>query len=195
MQWALDWTGLAARSGDLADGFSGGMKRRLNLACSVLHDPKLLLLDEPTVGVDPQSRERIWEMLAELRRGGTTLVLTTHQLDEAQNVCERIVIIDHGRVIADGALSELIDRTIGRERTIEVRLDRELRVGDGAAWGEFDFDEERSALRARTADAASTLAELTQKVRDLGAEIVDVDIQSPSLQSVFLHLTGRELRE
>jgi len=195
VQWALDWTGLAERASDLAGGFSGGMQRRLNLACSVLHEPKLLLLDEPTVGVDPQSRERIWEMLTELRRGGTTLVLTTHQLDEAQIVCERIVIIDHGRVIADGTLPELIDRTIGRERRVDVRLDRAPSSGDWGDWGDFEFDTDRQTLTARTTDAAGTLAQLTQRVHDLGAEIAEVDIQAPSLQSVFLHLTGRELRE
>src|SRR5581483_7078788 len=99
---ALDWTGLADRANEPIRGFSGGMQRRLNIACGVLHRPEVVLLDEPTVGVDPQSRERIWEMLDRLKQSGTSLVLTTHQLDEAQTRGDRIIIIDHGKTIAAG---------------------------------------------------------------------------------------------
>ena len=105
VDWALEFTGLADRAADLVGTFSGGMKRRLNIACSVLHHPSVVLLDEPTVGVDPQSRQRIWEMLERLRREGASLLLTTHQLDEAQQVCDRIVVIDRGRIIANGAFN------------------------------------------------------------------------------------------
>lgn len=143
VDWALAFSGLESRRGDRVAAFSGGMKRRLNIACSVLHRPRVLLLDEPTVGVDPQSRERIWNMLDELRAAGTSIVLTTHQLDEAETQCDRIVIIDHGEVIAAGTLAELVDR-----------------IGDAAATPE-------AALR----------------------------VQRTSLQAVFIHLTGRELRE
>ena len=104
VQWALGWTGLSDRARELTKTFSGGMKRRVNIACGVLHRPRVLLLDEPTVGVDPQSRERIFAMLDELRDHGTSILLTTHQLDEAEQRCDRIVIIDHGRVIAGDAL-------------------------------------------------------------------------------------------
>jgi ABC-2 type transport system ATP-binding protein len=119
--WALEWTGLNERARDRVKGFSGGMKRRLNLAAGVLHRPAVVLLDEPTAGVDPQSRERLWEMLGELRDGGASLLLTTHQLDEAERVCERIVIIDHGRAIAAGTLQELIDRTVGRGQQVSLQ--------------------------------------------------------------------------
>jgi len=192
VDWALGWTGLADRAKDRADGFSGGMKRRLNLACSVLHEPSLLLLDEPTVGVDPQSRARIWEMLRELRARGTTLVLTTHQLDEAQSVCERIVIVDRGRVIADGTLAELIDQTIGRERRLGIQLDRAVPWSQDA---DIEFDPETNALSTRTSKTAETLAALAKRLEGSEAEILDVEIEAPTLQSVFLHLTGRELRE
>ncbi len=120
VDWALEWTGLAERAADQSGTFSGGMKRRLNLACAVLHAPDLLLLDEPTAGVDPQSRQHIWQMLTELREAGTTLVLTTHQLAEAEEVCERIVILDHGVVIADGTLAQLLAQITGPERSLEA---------------------------------------------------------------------------
>src|SRR4249919_2680318 len=102
--------------------FSGGMKRRLNIACGVLHRPRVVLLDEPTVGVDPQSRERIYDMLTELTREGVSLLLTTHHLEEAEARCSRTVIIDRGRVIASGTLAELVDRTVGRHRIVTLRL-------------------------------------------------------------------------
>src|SRR5262249_3465517 len=124
--WALDWTGLRERAHEPVKGFSGGMKRRLNIACGVLHQPEVVLLDEPTVGVDPQSRERIWEMLDKLRQAGTSLLLTTHQLDEAQTRCDRIVIIDHGRTIAAGTLGELVERTVGSGRQVTLALNRPL---------------------------------------------------------------------
>ena len=141
--WALAFSGLEARRDDRVSAYSGGMKRRLNIACSTLHQPRILLLDEPTVGVDPQSRERIWRMLAELQAEGASLVLTTHQLDEAETQCDRIVIIDHGRVIAQGTLAELARRV--------------------------DLEAAASAPEPRPAQV--------------------------SLQAVFIHLTGRELRE
>lgn len=98
VEWALEWIGLADRRHHLTKTFSGGMKRRVNIACGVMHRPKLLLLDEPTVGVDPQSRQRIFDMCDELVADGTTIVLTTHHLDEAESRCSRIIIVDHGRV-------------------------------------------------------------------------------------------------
>ena len=98
------------------------MKRRVNIACGVLHRPLVLLLDEPTVGVDPQSRERIFVMLEELRSQGTSILLTTHQLEEAAERCDRIVIIDHGRAIAEGTLTELIQDTVGINRRVIFKL-------------------------------------------------------------------------
>src|SRR5437016_5427033 len=121
--WALDWTALGDRAREPVKRFSGGMKRRLNIACGVLHRPRVILLDEPTVGVDPQSRERIYDMLAELRREGASLLLTTHHLEEAEARCERIVILDHGRVIAAGTLDALVERTIGAQRAVRLTLD------------------------------------------------------------------------
>ena len=126
VDWALEWTGLKDRAGELVNGFSGGMKRRVNLACGVLHRPKIILLDEPTVGVDPQSRERIFTMLDQLNEDGASILLTTHHLDEAEQRSDRIVILDQGRVIADGTFDDLVLGTVGHSRLVKVRVDRPL---------------------------------------------------------------------
>jgi ABC-2 type transport system ATP-binding protein len=177
VEWALDHTGLADRAREPVGGFSGGMRRRLNIACGIVHRPRVLLLDEPTVGVDPQSRDRIYEMLDALRAAGVSLVLTTHHLEEAEARCSRTVIIDHGRVIAAGTLPELVDQTVGKDRQVTLRL----------SGGE--------TLTARMRDVAAELPPLLERVRRSGQLVDDVEVRGPSLQAVFIHLTGRELRE
>jgi len=187
---ALTWTGLADRADEPVKTFSGGMKRRLNIACGVLHEPRVVLLDEPTVGVDPQSRERIYEMLERLRGAGAALLLTTHHLEEAEAHCERIVIVDHGRVVADGTLSELIETTVGHRRLVTLRLDRPL---DEPLPGlEADGN---GALRAGVVHLGRDLPALVDRVEATGRRVEDVEVHRPSLQSVFIRLTGRELRE
>jgi ABC-2 type transport system ATP-binding protein len=189
--WALEWTGLADRAREPVRRFSGGMKRRLNIACGVLHDPRFLLLDEPTVGVDPQSRERIFDMLAALRAQGVALLLTTHQLEEAEARCERIVILDHGRVIASGTFRELTEQTVGGNRRVTLRLDRP----PGYPLAGFEADAGGTTLHTQVKDVASEVPTLLRCVRDAGCQILDVEVRGPSLQAVFIHLTGRELRE
>jgi ABC-2 type transport system ATP-binding protein len=191
VEWALAWSGLADRARHLTKTFSGGMKRRINIACGVLHRPLVLLLDEPTVGVDPQSRERIFLMLEELRGRGTSILLTTHQLDEAEQQCDRIVIIDHGRVIAEGTLAELISRTVGVNRRVRFRL-----AAAGAKLEGFrTSDDPRELVGEVGDDVALELPGLLDRIRQSGGEITDVEVRAPSLHSVFIHLTGRELRE
>jgi len=190
--WALKATALEDRAHEPIKGFSGGMKRRLNIACGVIHRPKVVLLDEPTVGVDPQSRERIYDMLGELTRAGVSLLLTTHHLEEAEARCTRTVIIDHGKVIASGTLSELVDRTVGRHRVVTLRLDAAAAAVPAGA--ELDAEDPR-LLRARVKDVARDLPALLTAVTAGGREIQDVEVRGPSLQTVFIHLTGRELRE
>jgi ABC-2 type transport system ATP-binding protein len=175
--WALDRTGLADRAREMVKQFSGGMRRRLNIACGLLHRPRVLLLDEPTVGVDPQSRDRIYDVLGELAADGVSVLLTTHHLEEAEARCSRTVIIDHGRVIASGTMSELVEQTIGRHREVTLFLDNAER------------------RTARMENVALELPPLLQHITAEGRAVDDVEVRGPSLQSVFIHLTGRELRE
>ncbi len=190
IDWALDWTGLSDRAKEPVSGFSGGMQRRLNIACGVLHEPDVILLDEPTVGVDPQSRQRIWEMLKQIQAGGVSIVLTTHQLDEAQQICERIVIIDDGRTIAAGTFDELLDASVGRRRRVvftHAGTVTDLPSG-------VDRRDDHSATFTVDRITSDLTFRLTQ-FREAGLEVTDVSIEVPTLQSVFLHFTGHELRE
>ena len=189
--WALEWTGLSEREHEPSGTFSGGMKRRLNLACGVLHRPALVLLDEPTVGVDPQSRERIFVMLAELQRAGTALLHTTHDLDEAERVCARVVIIDHGGIVAAGTPGELVRRALGSAHEVVVTLDRTPDTAALPSGAQADG----VAVRAPIANLGTDLPLLLGRLREAGYEVVDVRVSRPDLSALFLHLTGRELRE
>ncbi len=169
-RWCLDFAGLADRAGDQVGGFSGGMKRRLNLAAALVHDPPLLLLDEPTVGVDPQSRNAIFEKIELLRAEGRTILYTTHYMEEAQRLCDRVAIIDRGRLLALDTVPALI-AAHGGKSALKVRLDGE-------------------ELRSETEDP---LAEL-ERLRGLG-RLERFRLEGPDLESVFLNLTGRQLRD
>ncbi len=207
----LDWIGLRDRADQLVKSFSGGMKRRVNLACGILHKPPLILLDEPTVGVDPQSRQRIFEMLDELNQQGAAIVLTTHHLEEAEKQSERIVIMDHGKVIAEGALNELIEQTIGHRRELIMQVERachgtvnffetavssdRLSPVEAEALQGFQFAPQVNTWSAEVRDVARELPPMIAKLNDCGLKIADLEIRSPNLHHVFIHLTGRELRE
>jgi ABC-2 type transport system ATP-binding protein len=194
IDWALERTGLSDRAREPVKQFSGGMRRRLNIACGILHQPRIVLLDEPTVGVDPQSRDRIYVTLGELAAEGVSLLLTTHHLEEAEARCARTVIIDHGRVIAAGTLPELVDRTVGRHRLVTLRLNSPLAT-DVAPGLRLEVDPlDPRQVRARMTDVATDLPPLLEGIRAAGATVDDVDVRGPSLQAVFIHLTGRELR-
>jgi ABC-2 type transport system ATP-binding protein len=194
VKWALDWCGLADRAGEPTKRFSGGMKRRLNIACSLLHQPAVVLLDEPTVGVDPQSRERIYEMLLDLRSSGVSILLTTHHLEEAEQRCERIVIIDRGRIAAAGTVGSLVRQTLGGARTLRLTLAAPL-APDAPLPAAVRADATRRVLTTEVTDVGHELPALVSRAVELGGAVVDVDLAGATLQDVFIALTGRELRE
>ncbi|MDQ3212419.1 MAG: ABC transporter ATP-binding protein [Acidobacteriota bacterium] len=199
VDWGLDSVGLSDRGRDPVGQFSGGMRRRLNIACGVLHRPRVVLLDEPTVGVDPQSRDRIYDTLAALAAAGASLLLTTHHLEEAEARCSRTVIIDHGKAIASGTTPELVDQTVGRFRLVSLRLNMPLGIADAArltSEAGVDIDAaDAKVVKARMRDVAMELPTLLDTIRAAGRTIDDVDVRGPSLQAVFIHLTGKDLRE
>ncbi len=193
---ALEFSSLADRQGDLVGGFSGGMKRRLNFAVGLLGRPRAVLLDEPTVGVDPQSRERLFEMVEELRARGATVLYTTHYLEEAERLCDRIAIIDRGRVLTVGRVADLVREHLGgRVRVVlefATELPREslaLLEGQGAkGTGSGRFEVELT-------DPAPWLARVLDGLAQLEASVADLRLHRPGLDEVFLKLTGKELRE
>lgn len=191
--------GLEDRSGDVVSTFSGGMQRRLNLACGLLHRPQVLLLDEPTVGVDPQSRERIFEAVRAQASGGAAVLYSTHYMEEAERLCDRVVLIDGGRVVALGTPAALIDEAGGG-----LRLDVTTRVPLPAGWldgdaghGAVPASEERDGVyvcRVAIGDLASA-ARVLERAAAHGGSVVDFHLHQPSLQEVFLRLTGRDMRD
>ncbi len=192
--WALEWAALHDRKEERVKALSGGMKRRLNMAAGLLHRPRIVLLDEPTVGVDPQSRERIYAMITGLRDEGVSLIYTTHYMEEAERLCDRIAIIDHGRIIAEGTRNQLVQASFGTEADLAVTLSDVS--ADAAAWlaarGARFAD---GVARFRVANPASDVAEVLAALRDRNLAVQDLSLRQPNLESVFLHLTGRELRE
>lgn len=170
VRWALDFVGLAPRAKDAVATYSGGMKRRLNLAAALVHDPELLLLDEPTVGVDPQSRNALFDNIEALRKDGHTIVYTTHYMEEAVRLCDRIAIVDQGKLLALGTLDELLTTHAGPPVLVAATSDGEVRTPTARP------------LEALTALAASTT-------------VTDFRVDRPTLEDVFLSLTGRSLRD
>ena len=194
VDWALEWSDLKDRANEPTLRFSGGMKRRLNIACSLLHSPKIVLLDEPTVGVDPQSRERIYEMLSALQASGVSVVLTTHHLEEAESRCQRILIIDHGRIVASGTLDELVRSTLGNQRSVHMVIDAPWPTGAAAPSG-ARIEGDGRAVHADLPDLGGSLTTLIEAIGRAGRNVTDVKLTGSTLHEVFIALTGRELRE
>ncbi len=196
--FALDFAGLADRSRDRVGTFSGGMKRRLNLVTGLLHEPKVLFLDEPTVGVDPQSRAHIFENIEALRTAGTTILYTTHAMEAAERLCDRVAIMDHGRILAQDDVATLL-RTHGKRSEVVVDLrtmpdaatTARLREAFGAETGSVLVEAEAAKLRVRTEDAYATIFEL----RRFDLDVATMRVEHANLETVFLDLTGRRLRD
>jgi ABC-2 type transport system ATP-binding protein len=189
----LAFANLEDRAGDAVEPFSGGMKRRLNLAVGILHRPRAVLLDEPTVGVDPQSRERIYAMIGELAAAGVAILYTTHYMEEAERLCDRVAVIDHGRVIATGTQAELVRQTVGAGRAIHVDGDRPIPATLAAEFPGATVEGDRLLLT--TPEPAQVIPRLLAAFERAGVGVRDLELVTPGLESVFLHLTGRELRE
>ncbi len=187
----LDFVQLTERAGDQVDPLSGGMKRRLTIARSLINDPDILILDEPTTGLDPQARHVVWDRLFTLKQRGVTLILTTHYMDEAEQLCDRLVVMDHGTIAAEGTPRELI----ARYSTPEVL---ELRFAPGqqevAAEKVKDLSPERMEVTAdRLLIYAADGDEFLARVHRAGIEPITELVRRSSLEDVFLHLTGRTL--
>jgi ABC-2 type transport system ATP-binding protein len=193
----LDIIGLADRQKDFVGTFSGGMKRRVNIGAALLHKPQVVIMDEPTVGIDPQSRRHILDNVKELNRQGMTVLYTTHYMEEAAELSHHIAIMDQGRVIAYGTHDELI-KLIGGQTRIDLRLNVE---GEQVlpAWKNIDGVEKIDSLDGKVTalvdDSNRVLPRLFDAASRSGVRITGVEIREPNLEMVFLHLTGRALRD
>ncbi len=196
---ALDLVGLCERASDRVEHFSGGMKRRLNIAAGLLHRPRLLFLDEPTVGIDPQSRRRILDMVKEFNAQGMTIIYTTHYMEEAEELSHRIAVMDHGHIIALGSLEEL-RRIVGELESVRLTFRETVDVAPlveaiRALSQAQHVNATDHQIVVLTPDAAALLPELVALIARHQAPLTSIDIERPDLEAVFLHLTGRSLRD
>jgi len=193
----LEVVGLTERAGDKVADYSGGMQRRLNIAAGMLHRPRLLVLDEPTAGVDPQSRNAILGNVEALGGQGIGVLYTTHYMEEAERLCDRVGIIDQGRLIAEGTRRELVAR-VGERGRIELTATGDL-AGLAAAAARVDGVDEASVVAGGVhlvaREAGPLLPRLLEAAEHAGAEVTSVELVEPDLEAVFLHLTGKALRD
>ena len=193
----LDFVGLTDVRNKKASEFSGGMKRRLNIGCAIAHSPKLIIMDEPTVGIDPQSRNHILKSVLKLRDEGATVIYTSHYMQEVDDICDRIAIVDKGNVIAEGT-SEELKNLIGDKRvfniTVKEKIDNfedkllEITGIEKVAYSENQY-------KISTIKNANLLTKIIETTLSLGGEIINVENSEPTLENVFLALTGKKLRD
>ncbi len=195
----LDHLGLASRARDPVKQYSGGMKRRLNLGLGLVHSPRMVLLDEPTVGIDPQARLKILDVVRAVAKGGAAVLYTTHYLEEAEELCDRIAILDHGKMLAEGSLEEL-QRMVGGEEVVTLRGDfdaealLERLLADGGV-RVLAREAERLVLATAASESGRGSMKLLSTLFAEGVAMEGVAIEPPSLNSLFLKLTGRGLRD
>lgn len=193
----LEVIGLADRQKDHVGKFSGGMKRRVNIGAALLHKPDVIIMDEPTVGIDPQSRRHILDNVKELNQQGMTVLYTTHYMEEAAELSHHIVIMDRGRIIAYGTHDELI-KLVGEQTRIDITINAEVKKVLPvwkATEGVSRIDSLEGKLSVLVDDSNRVLPHLFEKASKVNVRITSVDIQEPNLETVFLHLTGRALRD
>jgi ABC-2 type transport system ATP-binding protein len=183
--------------------YSGGMKRRVNIAAALLHEPQVLLLDEPTAGLDPQNKHALWDIIAVLKEQGKTIVLTTHMMDEAEELCDRVAIMDHGKIIALGSPSQLVKK-VKMENTITVVPDKtspslieQIKgiTGVKNAYTVLDENEKRETIKVITDSPDAIIPEIVSTIVNTGTKLLSVQLSRITLEDVFIMLTGRTLRE
>lgn len=193
---ALEFTNLWERRKEYPGQFSGGMKRRLNIACSIVHQPELLILDEPTVGIDPQSRNHILESVRELNRRGTSIIYTSHYMEEVEILCSRIAIMDNGRLISEGSKSELKE-FVQKEVIANIRISNpsysiveKLLDVNGVKEANFQGDSLVVIM-----DQNNCISKILNTLSEIGTEVININMEQATLEDVFLTLTGKTLRE
>ncbi len=193
----LELVGLTERADDLVKEYSGGMQRRLNMGLGLLHEPRLLVLDEPTVGVDPQSRNAILASIEQLGQAGIGVLYTTHYMEEAQRFCNRIGIIDHGKLIAEGTYQELIALVDGGDRVLLSASGDLQRAAEAMRElsGVLNVHRTDDGLELAVEDAGRLLPALLERAASAGTPLTAVEARKSNLETVFLHLTGRALRD
>lgn len=194
---ALDFTGLWDRKNDKPNQYSGGMKRRLNIACAIVHRPKLIIMDEPTVGIDPQSRNHILESVKKLNELGSTIIYTSHYMEEIEEICTKITIVDHGKEIATGT-TEQLKELISNDERIALELSK---VSDDVIGA---IEDVRGVRKCNVNDNYVTvvseknsenISEITSVISNFRSRIISINVEKPTLEGVFLTLTGRSLRD
>ena len=193
----LEFVGLFDVKDKVVSTFSGGMKRRLNIACAITHSPKLIIMDEPTVGIDPQSRNHILNSVVKLRDEGATIIYTSHYMQEVDDICDRISIVDLGKIIAEGTSLEL-KNLVGDKRVINITINKMVqgiseKIMEIAGVENVKYME--NIISITTVKSINPIGKIVQLITDTGADILNINNEELSLETVFLALTGKKLRE
>lgn len=198
IQETLELVGLKERQKDAVDTYSGGMKRRINIAVALMHDPEILIMDEPTVGIDPQSRNYILDMVRKLNREkGLTILYTSHYMEEVEKLCDRVYIMDHGQVIASGTKEEL-KSILSNEETVTIQVEELKKEFSDLLSSQRRINrmmEGENEYNLIVSKGEQLLGEIFDYARQTQVKIIGIHVQTPTLEDVFLHLTGRKLRD